>query len=346
MASYPELLSMLLSELRSEDDAAQVLSTWAKIWYHENDSDLQTQYAPLALALALIYDRPGAVRRGAEESQFPTLSYIERYEYFRDASEGGKLSTPCHRLSVRDLVRIVDLNISKAEIDWVQRHVSGSAKKCGAQYDDIEYLMERAVNNVNPYENYILSEIKKHGGICGDQAHYSASTAKARGIPAVTVVGTGDRGPHAWLAFMPERNEWDTHGSQGITNGKAYCTQRGKRISARLVELESLDHYEPKKREPALLHVQLAKRAIAKGELSIAKSHLASAKKLAKSNLEIWQAEEQLLIASKASADQWTTYFRGLEKTYDEYSNVLEWALKLKSLRSNTSSPKCQKRTA
>jgi len=324
------MLALLLSELRPEDDVTKVMEVWSGIYYNESEPANYQKYAPLALALSLIYDNPKALPKGAEEENFPTLGLIERYDYFKMASDKGKLSLPAYRASVRDLVRMVDLNISKAEIEWTQKSVSGSAKKAGANYDAITYLMERATDGLNPYEHYTLSEIKKHGGICGDQSHYSMNTSKARGIPAITVVGTGDRGPHAWLEFMPKRNEWASHGAQGITNGKAHDSQRGRQVSSRLFRLESLKDYEPKKRESVLVHLQLAKLAIEKESYPVAEKLITAAKKIAKTNHEIWQIERDLHIASGADIVRWTSYFSQLEKIYQDYSNILDWSLRIK----------------
>ena len=199
----PDRLSNLLNELRPEDDATQVLTIWSRIWQAEETPEFREKYQSLTLALALIYDKQGNVEN-TSDSYYPSLSLEERYRYFVEASEENKLATSCANMTTRELIRVVDLKISRDEIDWSHKKIHESRKNWGSTYDDIEYLMERAVEDENPYNYYILSEILEEGGVCRDQAHYSAQSGKARGIPATYVHGTGDRGPHAWVEFMPK----------------------------------------------------------------------------------------------------------------------------------------------
>lgn len=325
----PDMLAMLAAEIRPADNGKAVLETWAKLWSREQTPEFRTKYAALSLSLALIYDHPNGIPR-AKEQYHPTLTLTERYEFFRDSSEKGKLDTPVNRMSVRDLVNTVDLNISRAEIDWAHRHANGPRKNAGQNYSQIEYLMERAVNGKNPYESYTLPEIKKYGGICGDQSHYSMNAAKARGIPAATIVGTGDRGPHAWLGFMPDENTWASFGSQGITNGRTFSSQLAKQVSFRHMHLESHEDYQPETRLPVLVKVELARAAIRKKEFKTASALLSEAKKLGKLNREIWETEKTLLLATAAGAEQWSLFIRETEKTFKDHAHVVEWAMGLK----------------
>ena len=65
----------------------------------------------------------------------------------------------------------------------------------------VEYLMERAVDGLNPYQEYSFAEILKEGGICGDQSYFCVNTARAQGIPAMTIAGETDLGGHAWAGL-------------------------------------------------------------------------------------------------------------------------------------------------
>jgi len=327
----PDALAMLATEIRKEDQGLSVLETWATLWKHETTPEYRDTYAPLALSLALIYDQPRAVPKSKDQNYNPQLDLIERYEFFRDSSKDKKLDTPIERMSVRDLLNVVDLNISKDEIKWVYKHIRSSRKNAGEEYQGITYLMERAVNHgYSPYSSYIMSEIKKHGGICGDQSHFSMNAAKARGIPAATIVGTGNRGAHAWLGYMPDDNEWSAYGSQGITNGRTYSSQRGKKISFRQLHLESHENYQPATRLPVLLKLEIAYAAIRLEQFDVARSLITEAKGVGKMNRDIWEAEKLLLERSKASTEEWKAFLDSLEKNYDDFAHVKEWSLKLK----------------
>lgn len=319
----PDRLANLLNELRPEDDAIEVLSTWAHLWEMEKNPEFREKYASLALALALIYDKPANAQENKDYNN-PSLTLDERYLYFVEASESHKLDTSCHKLTPRELIRVVDLKISRNEIDWSLKKVRQSRKTWGNTYDDIEYIMERAVNNENPYSEYILSEILDKGGVCRDQAHYSAESGKARGIPVTYVHGTSDRGPHAWVEFMPEKNTWTSYGSQGIINGFVYDPQRGKTISSRLMWLESSKDYEAKTRVPTLLLLELARAARTNKKWESTATLLHIAERKAPLVVDIWQEKVALTSAMDGQPDQWKKLLSAMERNYKNHANILE----------------------
>lgn len=319
----PDRLGSLLNELRPEDNATQVLTIWSQLWQAEEKPEFREKYQSLALALSLIYDKRGNVRVTTDQ-YYPSLNLEERYRYFVDASETNKLVTSCAKMTPRELIRVVDLKISQAEIDWSLKKVRESRKNWGSTYDDIEYLMERAVENENPYNYYILSEILKEGGVCRDQAYYSAQSGKARGIPATYVHGTGDRGPHAWVEFMPKENIWDTHGSQGIINGFVYDPQRGKSVSSRLMWLESTKDYADESRVPILLLLELARSARKQQKWDSALTLLEQAQRNAPLVVDIWKEKVALTRSKEGQVDDWKKLLAAMERNYDEHPNILE----------------------
>lgn len=319
----PDRLGSLLNELRPEDNATQVLTIWSQLWQAEEDPAFREKYQPLALALALIYDKRSNVRV-TKDQYYPSLNLNQRYRYFVNASEDNKLETSCSKMTTRELIRVVDLKISQAEIDWSHKKVRQSRKNWGSTYSDIKYLMERAVENENPYENYILSEILQEGGVCRDQAHYSVQSGKARGIPATYVHGTGDRGPHAWIEFMPKESTWESFGSQGIVNGFVYDPQRGKSVSSRLMWLESTEDYQDQSRVPILLLLELARSARAQEKWDTALTLLEQAQRTAPLVVDIWKEKVALTKSSNGQAEDWKKLLASMERNYDEHPNILE----------------------
>lgn len=325
------LLAMVCSEIRPQDKGEEVLKIWSQLWSAEPNAGFRTKYAPLSFALAVIYDDPRMQPKAKEQEYHPTLTLDERYAFFRDASEGGKLKTSCDRLSVRSLVRIVDLNVSREELAWAQKNGAGSAKKTGGLYDEIDYLMERAVDgNFSPYASYTLSEIRKHGGICGDQAHYASNVARANGIPAAVVVGTGNRGAHAWIAFSPDANEWAYHASQGITNGYARCSQTGRRMLTTEFEREDSRDYRPENRTQVLRRVLLAKAAAGAGENEVALRVVEAAGRYGELNTEPYQLRTRLMKTLSVPEEKWSDYVANLERTFRDYPAMQEIALDIK----------------
>ena len=164
---------------------------------------------------------------------YDPIKALPRYSLFKKNAEAGRLKTVISKLKVADLVWVVDVPITDDEIEWALRHANFSRRKWGRAYGHIEYLMERAVNGENPYSEYTFAQIQKHGGICGDQTYFSVNTAKANGIPAAGVTGSGDRGGHAWLAYKPNSDEWDTTTGryENYSNGTSRNSQTNQSIS-------------------------------------------------------------------------------------------------------------------
>lgn len=319
----PDRLGLLLNELRPEDQADKVLEVWARLWTAEENSEHRDKYLPLMLALALVFDEPDNVSMQGPGTYLP-LTLDERYQYFKKASEENILETSCDRMSPRELIRVIDLRISQYEIDWSHDEVRESRKNWGQTYSSVRYLIERAVEETDPYNYYILPEILEKGGVCRDQAHFAAQAGKARGIPATYAHGTGDRGPHAWVEFMPEENEWESFGSQGIVNGFVNDPQRGKSVSSRLMWLESTTDYSEEKRVPVLLMLELAKEARRAGKWDLAQVLLKDIKKMAPLVVDIWQEEVEMTKAREGEAKDWKLLLRDMERNYRDHSNILE----------------------
>ncbi len=321
----PDRLGLLLSELRPEDQPARVLEVWSGIWQREEKPEFRDKYASLALALALIYDVPGNAPAKADTDYHPSLDCFERYEFFKQASEDQKLAVPSDRLVPRDLIHVVDLVVSREEIDWSLSKLHENRRSWGRTYSEIEYLMERAVDGVDPYESYILSEILKEGGICGDQAYFASESGKAQGIPTASIVGVGSRGAHAWVAFMPDDHEWETHGSQGITNGDLYDAQRGRQITHDLLRLEADKDYRPEQRVPALLITEAATVAARAGHRDKAAELFATARKLSPLSLEPWEAQFEFMLGADDPAAL-AGFLDGVERDFGDYPSVVEVA--------------------
>jgi hypothetical protein len=217
---HPVALEEFLLALAGGEDVERVLATWAQIWNGEEDSATRDEYRALALACALVF--PGddySDQSGRAES---------RYRLFRDNARAGRLTGRIHRMPATDLVWVVDVPVPDSEIEWALKKLRKPRQRWGEWYGEVEYLMERAVNGENPYEEYTFEQILKHGGVCSDQSYFAAYTAKCHGIPAAIVSGDGNRGPHAWIVFMPDYDEWAEAGNVGYTTGTTRHPQNGR----------------------------------------------------------------------------------------------------------------------
>ncbi|MGA0846674.1 MAG: hypothetical protein ACO3RV_09050, partial [Luteolibacter sp.] len=149
------------------------------------------------------------------------------------------LAAPVHRSTARDLVWVVCAPVSTSELDWAIGKLHMHRKRWGETYGMIEYLMARAVEGVNPYEEYSFAEILKHGGICGDQTYFCVNTARAQGIPAMGLSGETSMGGHAWAAVKVDDREWDTSIGRigGVSKGQASNPQIDSSITEQEVIL-------------------------------------------------------------------------------------------------------------
>ncbi len=178
------------------------------------------RYLNLAIACSLVRKEvaeQGSMLRRCTE---PLLSITELYNYFREADKKRNLLTDIKKLSPSDLLYVVQLRLPQSEIDYVQKKMRFRRDNWGDAYASIEYMMERATQNSDPYKKYTFDEIKKLGGVCRDQAYYAACTARCKGIPAVIIVGDGDRGLHAWVGLLSSDKGWTTTGSYGYNTGR------------------------------------------------------------------------------------------------------------------------------
>ncbi|HEY1122740.1 MAG TPA: hypothetical protein VGE67_14110, partial [Haloferula sp.] len=222
----------VLLTLKPQDDTAKVAEIMADAW--AADREQAKKYFNLALACGVVFDK-GQIETTLkdEEDSSGVVKPIPRYTWYVEKNEKGKLVTSINKLSARDLVWVVCAPVPERELEWAVDKMHLSRKGWGGAYGMIEYLMERAVKGLNPYEEYSFAEILKEGGICGDQTYFSVNTARALGIPAIGLAGETDLGGHAWAAIKTKDDEWDTHIGRigGAANGAGGNPQIGGPIS-------------------------------------------------------------------------------------------------------------------
>jgi hypothetical protein len=298
MLSHNEAMQELLLTIQPADNTRSVLNFLIEAW--SNNPDIYQKYHPLALACAVVFDRPVAIPHpiGESESAEIKVEPMERYRWFVDKNENGKLAAPVHRSSARDLVWVVCAPVSTSELDWAIRRMSGTPKNWGANYGRIKYLMERAVNGENPYEEYSFAEILKHGGICGDQSYFCVNTARAQGIPAMILTGETSLGGHAWAGIKIDSREWTTSIGRigGVSKGQTGNPQTGKPIT----EQEILQWNDRQQQSPVITlnvwrHLWLADFFSSAGQDENNAQTIRLANRLGPSFVETWQALYSLL---------------------------------------------------
>ena len=199
----PRALDTAAASLVPEDRISGFFKVWSDIWTEDPLS--HDKYLDLAIAVALVFDENFSPNWNGKRLK---IDPWERYMYYQKNSENGKLTGKIHQMKPSELIWVVCAPVPESELDWALRKMSLNQKSWGNSYGMIKYLMERAVNGLNPYKEYTLAEILKEGGICMDQAYFTVNTARAHGIPAAGISGDGKRGPHAWATWMADEGEW------------------------------------------------------------------------------------------------------------------------------------------
>ena len=227
--NQPKAMEELLLTMQPEDDSAKVLVFLKDAW--TANPEKFPKFFNLALACAVVFDREVTIAEplGGES----TVNALSRYLWYIEKDEKGKLTAPVHRSSARDLTWVVCAPVATSELEWALSKLHMGRNSWGNAYGMVEYLMERAVKGLNPYEEYSFEEILKEGGICGDQSYFCVNTARAQGIPALTLAGETDLGGHAWAAVKVKPDEWNTTIGRigGVAKGEGNNPQLGGAIS-------------------------------------------------------------------------------------------------------------------
>ena len=207
----------LMQEGRDENMAHSIRQFYT-IWAAMDEKD-RNKYLNLTIAGALINPQV-CEARGSHRGDAPRLTVPEVCAFLCDMDKKRKLVTDIKKLSVSQLLHVVDVRQPQSEFDWATENVNYSQSDWGAAYNSIKYVMERAATSKDLYELYSFEEIRKEGGVCRDQGYFACNTGKIRGVPAVYIVGDGDRGPHAWMVNLVDNVKWVQTNSYGYNSGR------------------------------------------------------------------------------------------------------------------------------
>lgn len=252
------VMEEILITVKDQDDVLKVLPMMINLWdSHTQEPELAAKYFNLNLACAVVFDEPITLVNQDPESpedyaESGGVDARTRYEWFVKQNERGYLEVSIDRSDARDLCFVVCAPVTERELDWaVKEYRSLRRKSWGRTYGDVKYLMERAVEGLDPYDSYTLEEIKKEGGICGDQTHFSVNTARAAGIPAIGLSGVTDAGAHAWAAIKIEDDEWSSEIGRikGVSQGRGMDPQTGATINEQDIWMWSSREYRRASRQ-------------------------------------------------------------------------------------------------
>jgi len=231
--------------LEKEDKPEEVLNFLATVW-SINEEAYQDCFS-LALACAVVFDKtlniPHILGDNSDESD-RFVNPLERFQWYFD--KRYRLETNPKEMRAKDLIWVVSAPVQTSELDWAHDKMKLRQNNWGQAYGMVNYLMERAVEGENPYEEYSFKEILDEGGICGDQTYFTVNTARANGIPAIALSGMTSSGGHAWAAVQIEDREWTTSIGRisGSSKGQGRDPQTGKSITEQEIQLWNDRRYQ------------------------------------------------------------------------------------------------------
>jgi len=311
-------LEEFLESLTGNEDIEQVLKTWSSLWLTETTEVFRDTYRALALACALVY--PGDDYNPSDNKA------LARYTLFRDNAEKGRLTGKIHRMRATELIWVVDVPVSDSEIEWALKKMHLPRRRWGDAYGMIDYLMEKAVESENPYEEYTFAEILKHGGVCADQSYFSANTAKCHGIPAAIVTGTGDRGPHAWIIYKPDKDEWREAGGVGYTTGATKNPANGIKMPIALLTLATDRRTGLDRLAKTRTYLRFMDLFLALGEKEIAREALDIALRNTPSHPLPWKRSIDFHEQEETSLKEWEDLAATLRRRFKDWPDFLELA--------------------
>ena len=266
-------------------------------------------------------------------------NYLEgRYLWYVEKNEKGKLAAPVHHSSARDLVWVVCAPVTTSELEWAIDKMHLRRGKWGNAYGMVEYLMERAVEGLNPYKEYSFAEILKEGGICGDQSYFCVNTARAHGIPAMVLSGETDLGGHAWAGLKTDSREWTTGVGRigGVSKGQAGNPQIGGRISEQEILLwNDRNHQSPGVTLSVWRHLWLADFFSAMKSAGENAEAIRLANSLGHSFTETWKAlyavlERQTELVGEPAApnnlEEWEDFAKDMRREFKDNPRMAQLA--------------------
>ncbi len=225
-----------------KDNLPNVINILETLYNHDQTS--RDEFFPLMLAIALVWDSPRPPMHGQiGENNIPSNNpdIKNRYDFFQHLYGSHRSAIPFSRLTVSALCFVVDAPIPVEELQWAAKNIKGG--KYDKIFQSIKYDHKRLETGQFSWPNgpYTLQSIQKNGGICVDQAAYTAIAAKSRGVPSIFFSGAGKRGFHAWAAVMKGNGKWDMdvgrYENDEYTAGNAVHPQTGIGYNDHLVKL-------------------------------------------------------------------------------------------------------------
>lgn len=327
----PGFLNAWGNAVGEDDFAPKVLLNLESIWKtHPQD---WKEYLNLALAIAGVHDQPApewwphrqVLRKDVPRKELPPA---EMFGKIVRAFREGKLRTDPRKLEARELKFVVDAPLKPEEFDSVRDTATLAKEDPERAFSAIRYDHARVARNAYawPWGEYSLARIRKHGGICVDQAYYAAVTGKALGIPTIFFAGLGKDGGHAWTGCMKGRGAWNLNVGRNeagnYATGDGLDPQNWTPITDHDIAMLTLASRNPGERDAVrrdlVMAVNFRRRNDAEAEGRAIQSALARCP----SHPLIWDAREDWLVRTGSPAAELKAHHQAAIRQFAGYRDL------------------------
>ena len=326
LLQYPNLVRLLGAAVRPEDDAAGVFRV---LYLLKMKGPLRKPaFENLMVALAVVYDKEvTAADLGGDGGKVMELFryYVKHSAKFRDNPK----SMPYFMLKY-----VVDNGVTAKERDWALKRYGGSTSVGQLYYSvpyDTEFKNEGESKNRRRLleDGYTLENIKRYGGLCGDQSYFATRVCKSICIPAVGFGGrdTKTGTAHAWASAARKTGDgwrWTDAGRYGGTKGyvvgRAKDPQTGKTMTDRECWLETqLSRVNATRRLRARFCLTGAILMEKKENVKRAAVYVRLATQLNPYNVDAWMMIARFCSERKLKTDTIWSFYEAMVERFKEY---------------------------
>jgi hypothetical protein len=234
-----ELRRDFFENLDPEDNRQAALRILIRL---QKEASAEVRELPaLAVALAIVFDQPFPDdwphdQTGKASIPKEEVDVVVRIKEVVEDQRKSAYITNLKDYKVGELKYIIDHPLKHSELEWARKTIRNSLINFKGIYSGIHYDFSRlkAPPHLNwPGSTYSLEQIKSKGGICVDQAYFTAMVGKSKGVPTLFFTGLGDVAGHAWVGYMDSPGNWKTDCGGGVNEvvGRARDPQTWKSIS-------------------------------------------------------------------------------------------------------------------
>ena len=197
-----------ISYSKEEDDLLKGFKI-LRILYAK-DSTKSKLYSDLIIAFALVLDqKPLLLHKDIHSPSLAIDDVVQYYSYFKNLFEKKLSVIPYRKLSLNELMIIVDTPVPVSELKWALE--KRKTYRNGKLYLKIPNDKQRSSNKEFLWKDvpYTLSNIKTRGGLDVDQVYAMTLIFRSFGIPTLFNWSLGSRGSHAWYSYKkPLEGKW------------------------------------------------------------------------------------------------------------------------------------------